>query len=744
MMHEYLVNFRTTALVVLAVTGVGLLSAGWAPSASAMAVGADIGDATIASNVTTNAGNATPLQASAGTFRSLLKFDTTPPAGSTLIGAKLKVYPTATLSSGGIEVHPELDSWAESTVVWSNQPTWNNTVLVTSATPVAGTLMSIDLPVSSINSSGNTNLGLRYTVPGIIAKFSSREDAANAPQLVLTYSATSPATAISATAGSGQTATVRTAFTTQLAAKTVDASGNPVSAASVTFTAPGSGASGSFAGSATIATVSTGTDGIATAPAFTANATFGSYQVSASTPGVPTSAIFALTNAASTTPTAVDIADSYVRSDQVTNNFGAATTLTGRTSPEIDSYLKFSVAGVTQQPGKATLRLWAETTGPNAMKIYPVADTSWTEGGLTFTNKPAFGPLLATSGASTSGQWLEIDVTSAVAGNGTLGLGFGSVSTPGKNFASREDSAHAPQLVIQNPPPTNGDPVILAAGDIACSPADPNYNNGLGTATACHEKATSDLILSLTPSAVIALGDEQYAAGALTDFNISYDPTWGRFKSITHPTLGNHELGVTGASGYFDYFGDSATPLQPGCRSNCNAWYSYDMGNWHIINLNTECTTNGNNCVAGSAQDVWLQSELAKASAAHQCKLVTSHHPKWSSTTFAATDIDQLVQDMYNAHTDIYLTGHAHSYERFAPQDPSSNLDPANGITQFVVGTGGAYFTGWLPTLPNSAVHNNDTFGALKLVLHPTSADFQFMRDPTSGLFSDSGTINCH
>jgi len=743
-MHKYLTNLRTATVAILAIIGAGLVSAGWVQPVSAMAVGADIGDATIASNVTTNAGNATPLQASAGTFRSLLKFETSVSIGSTVVGAKLQIYPTATLTSGGIEVHPELDSWAESTVTWSNQPAWDNSILATSATPVAGALMSVDLPVGAINTSGNTDLGLRYNVSGIIAKFSSREDATNAPQLVLTYSGTSSATAIAATAGGGQTATVGTAFKTRLAARTVDASGNPVPAASVTFTAPGSGASGTFAGGATIATAATGTDGIATAPAFTANAMSGSYQVSASTPGVSTQAIFALTNAATTTPAAIDIADAYARSDQVTTNFGTASTLTGRTSPEIDSFLKFSVSGVTQQPGKAILRLWAETTGPTAMKIYLVADTSWTEVGLTFSNKPAFGPLLASSGASTSGQWLEADVTSAVTGDGTLGLGFGSISTAGKNFASREDSAHAPQLVIQNPPPTNGDPVILASGDIACSPADPNYNNGLGTAMACHERATSELILSLTPAAVITLGDEQYDAGALTDFNVSYDPTWGRFKSITHPTLGNHELGVTGASGYFNYFGDSATPLQPGCRSNCKAWYSYNVGNWHIITLNTECTTNGNNCVAGSEQDLWLQGELSKANSAHQCKLVTTHHPKWSSTSFAATDIDQFVQDMYSGHTDIYLTGHAHSYERFAPQDPSSNLDPANGITQLVDGTGGSFFTGWWPTLPNSAVHNNDTFGVLKLVLHPASADFRFVRDPTSGMFSDSGTINCH
>ena len=286
--------------------------------------------------------------------------------------------------------------------------------------------------------------------------------------------------------------------------------------------------------------------------------------------------------------------------------------------------------------------------------------------------------------------------------------------------------------------------MIVAAGDIACSPADANFNGGLGTATACHEQATSDLVLSLNPLAVLTLGDEQYNSGKLTDFLTSYDPTWGRFKGITHPAIGNHEYGDTGASGYFNYFGDNATPLEPGCRTNCKAWYSYDVGNWHIVTLNTECTTNNNNCVVGSEQELWLKSELAKANAAGQCKLVTSHHPKWSSSSFAATDIDPLVQDMYAGHTDIYLAGHMHGYERFAPQTPSGALDPTGGITQIISGGGGAFFTGFLAIQPNSVVHNNDTYGVLKLVLHPHSADYQYVRDPTSGLFSDSGTLACH
>ena len=339
---------------------------------------------------------------------------------------------------------------------------------------------------------------------------------------------------------------------------------------------------------------------------------------------------------------------------------------------------------------------------------------------------------------------MDLDVTGAVGGNGLVTLGFTTGSTAGKNFGSREDAAHAPQLLLTPQPPANGDPIIVAAGDIACSPADANFNGGAGTATACHEKATSDLVLSLNPLAVLTLGDEQYNSGKLTDFLTSYDPTWGRFKNITHPAIGNHEYGDTGASGYFNYFGDNSTPLEPGCRKNCKAWYSYSIGNWRIITLNTECTTNNNNCVAGSEQDLWLQSELAKANAAGQCKLVTSHHPKWSSSSFAATDIDQLIQDMYAGHTDLYVTGHMHGYERFAPQNPAGQLDTANGITEIISGAGGAFFTGFLAVAPNSLVRNNDTYGVLKLTLHAHSADYQFVRDPTSGLFSDSGTVNCH
>jgi Calcineurin-like phosphoesterase len=674
--------------------------------------------------------------------RAYLKFDLSGISG-TVTQATFRAF-TQTSSGSGYELHQVTDnSWVEPGLTYSNRPAVG-TLVGSAVNFTANTWTSVDVS-SVVKAAGTFSFEMNGTSTSL-KQYSSKEGA-NPPQLVVSYTPTVTPSALSVVGGNDQTATVGTAFASKLAVKATDTAGNPVAGAVIRFSAPTSGAGAAFAGGSVTVSATTGSDGVATTPQLVANATAGTYQVSATTTGVANPVTFSLTNTPApppSTPTAVDVADAYVRSDVPASNFGTSSVLIGRTSPEIDSYIKFDVSGLSGAPLRALLRLWVETTGATTYKVYQVSDNSWTEDGLVFTNKPAFGGLVATSGATTAGTWVDLDVTGAVAGNGFVTLGFTAGSTAGKNFGSREDAAHAPQLLLTAQAPANGDPVIVAAGDIACSPADANFNGGAGTATACHEQATSDLVLSLDPIAVITLGDEQYNSGKLTDFLTSYDPTWGRFKAITHPSIGNHELGTTGASGYFNYFGDNATPLQPGCRSNCNAWYSYSIANWRIITLNTECGSNGNNCVAGSAQDIWLKSELASANAAGQCKLVTSHHPKWSSSSFAATDIDQLVQDMYDAHIDIYLTGHMHGYERFAPQNPAGQLDATNGITEIISGAGGAFFTGFLAIQPHSVVHNNDTYGVLKLILRPHSADYQFVRDPTSGLFSDSGTVTCH
>jgi hypothetical protein len=229
------------------------------------------------------------------------------------------------------------------------------------------------------------------------------------------------------------------------------------------------------------------------------------------------------------------------------------------------------------------------------------------------------------------------------------------------------------------------------------------------------------------------LGDNQYNSGSLTQFNAVYNPTWGRVKSITRPTIGNHEYGTSNASGYFTYFGSAAGDPAKG-------YYSYDIGTWHVVTLNSNCTIVA--CTAGSAQEQWLRADLS----AHPstCTVVTTHHARWSSGHDGDnTFLQPLWQAMIDGGVDVLLSGHSHNYERFAPQNASGGLDNTNGIRQFVVGTGGAFFTGVGSAHPNSQVRNNDTFGILKMTLRPTGYDWQFIR-AAGGSFTDSGSTACH
>jgi hypothetical protein len=281
-------------------------------------------------------------------------------------------------------------------------------------------------------------------------------------------------------------------------------------------------------------------------------------------------------------------------------------------------------------------------------------------------------------------------------------------------------------------PVTSGDPVIAAAGDIACDPSDGNFNGGNGTSGSCRQKAVSDLFVNKNFSAVLALGDTQYEDGSLTKYQQSFDPSWGRAKNIIRPAVGNHEYLTAGASGYYSYFGAAAGDKTKG-------YYSYDIGAWHIIALNSNCSQVGG-CGAGSAQEQWLKSDLA----AHpnMCTLAYWHHPRFSSGEHGSnTSYDAFWKDLYAASAEIVLNGHDHDYERFAPQNPSGTADQ-NGIQQFVVGTGGKNHYTFTTTLANSLVRNSDTYGILKLTLHAASYDWQFI--PEAGkTFTDSGTMNC-
>jgi hypothetical protein len=279
-------------------------------------------------------------------------------------------------------------------------------------------------------------------------------------------------------------------------------------------------------------------------------------------------------------------------------------------------------------------------------------------------------------------------------------------------------------------------PIVAAAGDIACNPADPSYNGGNGTATTCRMKATSDLLVGGGFTAVLLLGDNQYDDGALANYQASYDPTWGRVKGITYPAPGNHDYGTAGAAGYFTYFGAAAGDPARG-------YYSYDLGAWHLVVLNSNCTSLPGGCGPGSAQEQWLAADLAAHSG--RCTLAYWHHPRFSSGQHGDDATFQTFwEDLYAAGADVVLVGHDHIYERFAPQDPAGNADPARGLREFVVGTGGRSQTPFATLRPNSVARSTGVFGVLSLTLYPNGYDWRFLPAAGGGSFADAGTGLCH
>jgi hypothetical protein len=281
------------------------------------------------------------------------------------------------------------------------------------------------------------------------------------------------------------------------------------------------------------------------------------------------------------------------------------------------------------------------------------------------------------------------------------------------------------------------DPVIAAAGDIACDPADANFNNGAGVEGFCRQRATSDLLVGAPLAAVLPLGDIQYNSATMPRILGAYDPSWGRVKAISRPILGNHDGSGTVYYDYFNGVGVADGPAGPRGKG----WYSFDVGTWHLVALNSNCSAVG--CTAGSEQEQWLRADLA----AHptSCTLAYWHHARYSSGHEGDnTFMQPLWEALDDAGAEIVLSGHSHDYERVAPVDRNGTVNQADGMRQFVVGTGGAFFTGGLDSrIPQSEVAQNDTFGVLFLTLHPTSYDWRFV--PEAGkTFTDSGSTACH
>ncbi|HSJ85625.1 MAG TPA: SdiA-regulated domain-containing protein, partial [Anaerolineales bacterium] len=290
-----------------------------------------------------------------------------------------------------------------------------------------------------------------------------------------------------------------------------------------------------------------------------------------------------------------------------------------------------------------------------------------------------------------------------------LSVGVHTITATATDGSGLQGTASATVTVFA---PTN---VVLAAGDIA----DCTWDGDEKTAT----------LLDNHAGTVLMLGDSVYDNGTATEFANCYDPSWGRHKARTRPIPGNHDYNTSGAAGYFGYFGPLAGDPTKG-------YYSYDISGWHIIALNSEISI-----TAGSTEEQWLRADLAAHPTA--CTLAYWHEPRFSSGTVHgnSTTVAALWQALYQYGADIVLNGHEHVYERFAKQNPSGIADPL-GIREFVVGTGGFLYDDFGTPLPNSEIRNGNTNGVLKLTLHPTSYDWQFI--PIAGqTFTDAGTGTC-
>jgi hypothetical protein len=277
--------------------------------------------------------------------------------------------------------------------------------------------------------------------------------------------------------------------------------------------------------------------------------------------------------------------------------------------------------------------------------------------------------------------------------------------------------------------PAPGDPVLVGAGDIAdCSRT--------------QDSDTAAVISGMPNASVFTIGDNAYQSGTAAEF-ACYDATWGAFKNRTRPALGNHDYanGASTAGPYFDYFNGAGNFTGP-AGDRDKGYYSYDIGDyWHIVVLNSECYYFP---VCNTAtQEQWLRGDLAASASRNVIAIM--HRPRWSSgpSRPGLTTLQPFWQALYDYGAELVLVGHDHEYERFAPQDDTGQADPEFGVREITVGTGGAALAGFGTTAANSEVRNNDTYGVLKLTLHQSSYNWQFIR-AAGRTFTDSGSQATH
>ena len=391
--------------------------------------------------------------------------------------------------------------------------------------------------------------------------------------------------------------------------------------------------------------------------------------------------------------------------------------------------VRFEVAGIPE--GRLVSRVLLRLVQVDASSwggVLNAAEGEWNQEDVTWATAPELGDPLAPLPANEEGP-IEIDITGVVAADGVYDFYLTTEADDDLEYASLEGGEGAELVITVAPADQTGvgitrGTVLAGAGDIAGCDSEGDEI----TATLLDEVAEGAQEI-----VVFTVGDNAYESGTATDFTNCYDPSWGRHKEITRPAVGSREYRTEGALPHFEYFGEAAgTPGE--------GWYSYDLGDWHIIVLNSTCDHVGG-CHPESPQGEWLEEDLATNPSA--CTLAYWHHPVYSSTERGGSaEMAPVFERLFDAGVDVVLNGDNHFYERFEPMDGDGELDD-QGIRQFVVGTGGHSLAGFGPPVTNSVVRYREAFGILVLSLFEDGYRWEFLSEP-GVLFSDRGADLCH
>jgi hypothetical protein len=439
------------------------------------------------------------------------------------------------------------------------------------------------------------------------------------------------------------------------------------------------------------------------------------------------------------------VADTYVSAKAPGANFGRSRRLDVGARPVERAYLRFDI---TLPPGAkisgATLRLKATSSRRVRLGVYAVTARGWSESRLTMHGAPRLGRRLGVlrpahrqyEAASLDAQQVQPgQLAVALAGRGALGARFAARETRGGPRLVVTYSvvpSHAPPgpPSSESPPPAPPSPtasaeekVILAAGDIQQPATTLN--------------ATAPLLDAIAYDALLPLGDNEYERGLLAEYNAFYSQTWGTpaRKARSYPIPGNHESPLRLAVDYCPYFTSGVNG--PAAVNPCpdgHAYYSYDLGSWHMVALDSSSGT------IDPAQQAWLRADLAAHPAT--CTLAYMHHPRYTSGIRGENLNGNVWDDLIAAHVDVVLSAHTHAYQRYAPMNNTGGIDPVNGIRSFVVGTGGMSLNP-IPAAPGLEAHSSAAFGVLQMTLRRGGYDWRFI--PAAGAtFTDSGADLCH